>query len=414
MKYALQIYGVFRTYSHCLPQILNYINYDKLDIDVYILSQKDDGYSQVDEQRIRDMLGQHKVEFRYIENYDDDTHNKENQLCRHYYDCVSDAKQNIQEDLVTNEFVSRMWFRRWLNNQMRKDSHINYDWVIRTRFDIGYTTMSNGKKLECLLKPPPDKTIFVFPDIFSCGSPEMIDLESELINHWPYIYNQYNIYGRFKFSNNSETIRKWFFMSEMNLIQFLESYPIKVEYIPHDLKITRKFMINNKYNGDDIYLDHIVAVYYGCTDHWFDITKTFVNLYVDKYNKKYKCSTIHIGNNLVPVDPKPYTIKQLVILTLEGQEYVYPENNDVKFKYKLYHTINLSKKHIIKATYGSANKIIDITPNILELLKKHKIFHVTNGILGKDPSPGEEKNICFYFGDGSSVQYKEYSIIRVT
>ena len=52
MKYALQIYDVFRTFDTCLPQLLNYLNFGQFDYDVFVLSQRVDGYSPENERKI--------------------------------------------------------------------------------------------------------------------------------------------------------------------------------------------------------------------------------------------------------------------------------------------------------------------------------------------------------------------------
>lgn len=189
MKYALQIYGVFRTFDVCLPQILQYILYEGESYDVYVLSQRDDGYSPENEQKIRKLLGSRIVVWKYVEDLPSSTKEEENKFCQHYQDCVTQARQQAcQKDLITNNFVTRLWYRRWLNNQMRRESGRKYDWVIRTRFDIGYRRVVGRRSLTFLNGSPEPKTIYLYPDIFSCGSPEVIDYESQLIYHWPYLW----------------------------------------------------------------------------------------------------------------------------------------------------------------------------------------------------------------------------------
>ena len=57
--------------------------------------------------------------FKYIEDYPSEIHEKENQYCHYYANCIEDARKSIYPDLVCNGFVTRLWYRRYLNNQMR-------------------------------------------------------------------------------------------------------------------------------------------------------------------------------------------------------------------------------------------------------------------------------------------------------
>ena len=140
MKYALQIYGVFRTFEVCLPEILHYIAYDKRDIDVYILAQKADGYSPENEEKIRKMLGAHHIAWRYIEDYPTDVHKEEDQLCKEYERCVVEAKKKLKLNIISNHFVTRLWCvaHHMLHQHnthdeysLRQSSYYNYNTVSR-------------------------------------------------------------------------------------------------------------------------------------------------------------------------------------------------------------------------------------------------------------------------------------------
>lgn len=198
MKYALQIYGTFRTFEKCLPDILRYIYFDRNDYDVFILSQKADGYSVANEATIRRLLAPHVITFAYIDDYPLDVLAAETQLCQTYQSAVTDAQLHIQPDLTTNQFVTKLWYRRYLNNEMRRHhqqiSGVKYDWVIRTRFDVGFLYPWTAP-LNLLLNQPDPQTVYVRPDVFSCGCPEVIDYESRLIEHWPYLYRQFKTTG---------------------------------------------------------------------------------------------------------------------------------------------------------------------------------------------------------------------------
>jgi hypothetical protein len=246
MKYALQIYGTFRTFEHCLPQILEYIYYDELDYDVFILSEMKDGYSIENEERIKKILGNKIIEFKYIDTHYNDGYKIENRYLNIYNDCVKTAKKTIQKELISNNFVSKLWYRRYLNNNMRKDYSLKsgqkYDWVIRTRFDIGYDIID---KLEILKSFPDNDKIYMIPDIISCGTESAIDCESNLIHYFPYIYLNYKNNGKIPTSiNNFKMIKKWLFMSELNLVEYISNTKYKVLYLSQNLKIIRNYDIN--------------------------------------------------------------------------------------------------------------------------------------------------------------------------
>ena len=417
MKYALQIHGVFRTFNTCLPQILRYIMYETFDYDVFILTQKDDGYSIENEDKIRIMLGKGLKQLKYIECYSDSIHKQENDLFEHYKTCVNNAKKSIQNDLVTNNFVTRLWFRRYLNNLMRQEyeqtNKIHYDWVVRTRFDIGFKTVTTQKELKLLLQPPENNTIYMFPDIFSCGCPSIIDYESQLIRDWPYIYKTYLHTSKLPVElGNYKMISKWLFMSEMNLVYYFKLSPYHTILLPNDLRIVRSPDISQQI-GRDLGNDHIVKIYYGNDNHWLEVTKEFVSLYAEKYNSSNGGSTILISNRIVDNDPIPGVIKKLVLMTVENNEFIYNEGDQPFIKYTYYKRIKYRPRQICRVSYGSIGKI-DITRRVLNWLKTHNnIMHVTNDLAGRDPSPGEEKTLTILTSDGKYHVFVEYSFIHL-
>jgi hypothetical protein len=336
---------------------------------------------------------------------------------------VKQAKKTIQHDLVTNAFVTRLWHRRWLNNQMRLDyereHQIKYDWVIRTRFDIGYRTMTNQTQLQLLCQPPVPTTMYMFPDTFSCGSPEVINYESELINHWPYVYNKYVESGgrNMEMSDNYATIKKWLFMSEMNLIQYFKASTYGTHMLPQDLKIVRRDMVIDLMVGSspDIKNEHITCVHYGCGERWIDVTENFMELFVNQYDNREDGSVIVIDNSIAKCDPVPKSIKNLVITTLEGNEFVYRERSTNLIKYQHYYVINCVPKDIKKVTYGMGNNLADVTKKFMSVTKKRrKVVYVSNSLSGSDPSPGDEKIMTITTNDGANYEFGEYSVIELT
>lgn len=415
MKYALQIYGVFRTFETCLPQILRYIMYDQLDYDVYILSQRADGYSSENERKIRQMLGSHSITWRYIEDYPDEVHQEEDRACVHYQTSIAEARRIIQSDLITNDFVTRLWYRRWLNNQMRHVSGVTYDWVVRTRFDIGYRTVLGRRQLDFLAQPPPSNSIYLFPDIISCGSPSAIDYESDLIHHWPYLYQQHQLQSVQPsrpplLGGCHETIKKWLFMSEMNLVHYLKDSTLQVNHLSTDLKIVRSTMVPSTVLN--VGSNHIAHVYYGCEDRWVEVTETFWLEYVNHYNFSTQKGTVVVNNSLSRGDPYPGEFKSLVITTLEDCEMIYPETANVTFQYQHLSRIICPSGEIKRVTYGWGTKIVDITQTFLHTLARQKLYvFVSNLLSGQDPCPGHTKVLSIVLQSGKCYQVGEYTLI---
>lgn len=406
MRYALQIYGVFRTFEKCLPQILKYISYYDFKYDVFILSQRIDGYSIENEQKIRQMLNDtnHTVIWKYIEDYSHNVHLCEDVFCAKYDNCIKNAKQQIQNNLVTNDFVTRLWYRRWLNNHMRIEyeqvNKIKYDWVVRTRFDIGYKTVVNHKSLDILLKPPEDNTIYMFPDIITCGSPEVVNYESNLIHMWPYIYNQYIRTGKLSdhLHGNSQIISKWLMMSELNLINYIEDSSLHMKILPKDLTIIRR----NSSVKTDLSDEHITSIWYGCDDHWIDVTYIL---------SKYANTKIPVANRTFNCDPCEGIRKRLVIQTLENNEYIYDEGTTFEFKYQHVHTIGSLIPNLQSVKYGLGTKHIDVTSAFVDCYKKYGSVVVNNQLTDRDPCPGEHKAVLIIMKDGRKHTCEEYSFI---
>lgn len=406
MKYALQLYGVFRTFEVCLPEILYYIAYDKRDIDVYILSQKADGYSPENEEKIRRMLGPHHITWRYIEDYPTASHTEEDQLCNEYERCVIEAKKKLGLNLISNHFVTRLWYRRRLNNLMRKETKIQYDWVIRTRFDIGYKMSPVGRsQLNVLDQKPESKTIYTMPDIFSCGTPEAIDCESELIRQWPYLYREYQRTGQM-FSNDPRVVSHWLFMSEKNVFCYMKSL-ITVKNLPFDLNLMRRRMIDVADSAPNLTQVHITGAYYGYGLKWTEVTDKFVKI-IDKHEE------VTINNATFGCDPFPDSPKRLYIMTFEGDAYQYSENTRVRFTYQHYVALNLKLVEITRVQYGCGSIVIDVTTCFKEYMVAHNnLIHITNETLCPDPCGGQSKVLTLVSKEGNRYEIPEFSVLRI-
>ena len=154
--------------------------------------------------------------------------------------------------------MSKLWHRRFLVNQIRQQyeqqHHIEYDWVIRTRFDIGYSPSMPRNRLHILHQPPDPLCYYARPDIFACGCPDVINYESLLTDCWPYMYGVYKRKGQLPASCYVQTsvsfnrqecdinmvyLHKWLFMSEENLVSYFTYSPYQLIELPRDLNIIR-------------------------------------------------------------------------------------------------------------------------------------------------------------------------------
>ena len=240
MKYALQIYGEFRCFEKCIEDILYFIDYYNKDFDVFILTQKNSStFSHESLNKIKYILGEDRIKMlNFIEDYSENIMKEEDILVNNYFDIYNKFTLQHQENEYTaNEFVTRLWYRRNLNNDMRikyeKLTNITYNYVVRTRFDIGF----NYNKQVFEYSVP----LYILPDIITISSPDIINIESSLYKEFPFtpIFMYDNDY-KLKDNNNIDYILnnfkmsvihpKWVFMSEVNLLLYLH---INLDIIYH-------------------------------------------------------------------------------------------------------------------------------------------------------------------------------------
>lgn len=233
MKFALQIYGEFRCFDKCIDDILFFIDYYNKDFDVFILTQKNSSsFSYENLKKIKHILGEERLKVvNFIEDYPENIMKEEELLVNNYLDLYNKFTNANKEHIYSaNEFVTRLWYRRHLNNKMRIDyenlTNITYDYVIRTRLDIGFRYQKQIFEYSVPL--------YILPDIITIASPDIINIESNLYLEFPYIPifmydNSFNIkdnileYKFNTFNNIKSSIinPKWVFMSEANLLLYL-------------------------------------------------------------------------------------------------------------------------------------------------------------------------------------------------
>jgi hypothetical protein len=245
-RYALQIYGEFRSYRKCLPDILSFINYNNKNYDIFILTQNN--CSIEDLNRVINYFPNSNIVLKFFENYPDNIKNKEDELNKKNIELIdSIAINNKWQRWHRNWFVSRLWYRRHLCNQIRlnyeKENNVQYETVVRTRFDIGF--LGNKTYLDYENLP------FINNDLITVGKPEIINLESQL-NWFPFTPKFF--YNCLFFDNEKvkEYEKKtnsvipdyafnssWLYGSECNLFLYLNYHHIK-NYQYHNFSIIVK------------------------------------------------------------------------------------------------------------------------------------------------------------------------------
>lgn len=234
-KFALQIYGQLRSFANVFPDVLHYIGYCN-DFDVFILlDQNDSQYSQENLDILIHMLGG-RGRIKALE-YVNEISSREKELVDAYKLRASDFSPKN----TCNDFVTVLWFRRYLINKIRQEyqqnNNISYDYVIRTRFDIGFIEPAVFKY---------DKLPLVISDIISIGDSDFIDYESELGLNFPFSPNFYFDKAG-KPNENMASVsdieylsNKWLFMSEANHLLYLEQKYANALYMDNNrFKIVR-------------------------------------------------------------------------------------------------------------------------------------------------------------------------------
>jgi hypothetical protein len=245
MNIALTIFGALRTFKKCLPDILDYIGTPNMD--VYILTEKN-GNFESDKKWITDLMTSHGnkiIKYDFINEIQMYNKKKEDKYVAHYWKCVkSFMRKHSVQNIATNHFVTRLIYRRYLLNTQLKNK--KYDWVINTRFDIGYSTNNvidqhDKTFIKNLLKfPPISDKIYVIPDTFSCGTQQAINYLMNMIFVWPFNYHYFKTNGRFPDSlKTSNDVRLWLFMPEDNLINYIKMSEYIYNWVPPTLTIVR-------------------------------------------------------------------------------------------------------------------------------------------------------------------------------
>jgi len=270
MRIAIQIYGSLRNFNECINDILYYIDYNNNNhsFDFFLLiddKELDDNFKILNKDfktkinELKEILGDNIKILDYVSNY---PYNYiiEDGLNKKYYNLYEKFKNITNINYTINDFVTKLWYRRYFLNNIRKQYQINnnisYDYIIRTRFDINFKYDKIIIDYNNI-----DNKLILMPDIISVGNEYNIDIESNLGLKYPFIPSylldnnfEYNLINNFKDINIDDNniynkliqnyiydkiyYDKWLFMSEENLRYYLLYN--NIDYILHsNFKISR-------------------------------------------------------------------------------------------------------------------------------------------------------------------------------
>lgn len=223
MKIAVQLFGMINNMNNNLNDLLYYIDFTNqhIQFDFYILTEKNKEL-----QNLIKVLNKNNSNIIILKFVEDINLNEENVLIENYYNSYNNfIKKYKNENYINNNFVSKLWYRRYILNNMRlnyeKEKNIKYDFIVRSRFDLGFKKnikIDNDIKFNY-------KCNIICPDILSICNDQIINEESNLglniLSNLKYYYD-----NNLNYLENCENIEliseKWLFMSESNLMTHLK------------------------------------------------------------------------------------------------------------------------------------------------------------------------------------------------
>jgi len=150
MKYAILIYGQFRTFEHNLENNLKAIQESILknnEICIYIVTDRKGNYSKNNEEKIINIFNKYKCNVKFIKFWEDlqDYHSKETINMNNY-------DKNCKHVYGKDSFTSNLWYRRFISNKIKNEyclaNKLEYDLHMFIRlFD---TTIKQNLKDEII------------------------------------------------------------------------------------------------------------------------------------------------------------------------------------------------------------------------------------------------------------------------
>ncbi len=251
---ALMIYGQLRTFKQCIPTILNYIDYDNKEYDIFLFidTNNDSNYSEKNIEILQKMFNKNKNKhknniklIKYTNTMSSEEINCENNLSIKYNNICQNIKKHFNlNNVVTNKFVSKLYYRRQLLisyvNEYCYNNNIHYDNCVLTRFDIKlhdekfmfknelsiiFDIFFSGNLL--MLSKIFQFTFEYFAMYDICLTQNLIFLDEIINNLHGYKLNHDELLSFYK---------QWLCMPELNFKVYLISKNIKFNDIPCDPK----------------------------------------------------------------------------------------------------------------------------------------------------------------------------------
>lgn len=186
---ALQIFGEFRCWNKVLDNNLYQLSklFNNHVVDVYILTDKNDGYSLENELAILELFAKYNLNVKWIQYWSDliDYHYYDNYL-QNKYDNFVRLKNGLKNNGYNN-FTAKLWHRRYILNLLfLKSKTIKYDIIMAFRL---FDTYIKILKPFDFLENMNDRTIWFSHDTLFIGSEKII---SRLLNfgHIGRIYDE--------------------------------------------------------------------------------------------------------------------------------------------------------------------------------------------------------------------------------
>jgi hypothetical protein len=252
-RICLQLYGTFRTARETLPRLLVALGFfDQLSFDysVIYLFDKDETWSPELEAEIHSLLSVNKmIFFGPVDNiFTEEQREQEEKVLKQYLGLNTQVTQHFGYEIIQDHFVARLYYRRFLVNQMREHfqerTGAAFDCVVRTRVDLAILPVGNKTFLLDQISICDSGNYYAAPDVIGIGTPEVINVEAGLGINFAFIWN--SIQGQYDVSDNLATdlkddnwIRMWVLMPEANLIHWMEHHHLSINMIPNIVIDTR-------------------------------------------------------------------------------------------------------------------------------------------------------------------------------
>jgi hypothetical protein len=235
MSKALLLYGQIRTFKKCLTSILNFIDFNEnYDVFIYIDKNNDNNYTDENIEELLNYFNKSQIKMlKYTEKNNEEDKNFEN-----YINKCNEIQKEFNYNLIYNNFVSRLYFRRnellHLVNDYCNKNNVVYEKCVLTRFDIRFEMNDMYFKNNI-------NDEFLIYDIFFYGKlTTLIDIFKFTFDYFQ-IYEYYknngitelhkemNIINKMVIENIDNYIKDWICMPEINLYLYIMNKNIQIK-----------------------------------------------------------------------------------------------------------------------------------------------------------------------------------------